>query len=80
MLVFVYFLYSCSARQIPEDLEVASSDKHEEWKKGDESDYHESDHSEKGEKGDKKYESEHGYGQNILKKKQFFLFTSAVKI
>lgn len=60
VLLFAYIAYSCSARRISDDMEVASSDKHEEWKKGDESDYHESDHSEKGEKGEKGYKGEHG--------------------
>lgn len=60
VLLLAYFAYSCTARRIYDDLEVAGSDKHEEWKKGDESDYHESDHAEKGEKGEKGYKGEHG--------------------
>lgn len=60
VLLFACIAYSCKARRIYDDMEGASSDKHEEWKKGDESDYHESDHSEKGGKGEKGYKGDHG--------------------
>lgn len=42
------------------DLEVGASGKHEEWEKGDESDFYEGDEEKKGFKGEKGYEGEHG--------------------
>lgn len=56
-----WLVNDCDARRIQfDDLEVAASDKHE-WKKGDESDYHESDFAKHGKKGEKGYEQKHGY-------------------
>lgn len=42
------------------DLEVGASGKHEEWEKGDESDFFEGDEEKKGFKGEKGYKGEHG--------------------
>lgn len=61
VVLVVCFTNTVSGRRINDDLEFAASDKHEEWKKGEESDYHESGHEEKGEKGEKGYKGEHGY-------------------
>lgn len=61
VVLVVCFVNNVSGRRIYDDLEIAASDKHEEWKKGDGSDHHESGHEEKGEKGEKGYKSEHGY-------------------
>lgn len=60
--VFVSWLpYDCDARRIHvDDLEVAASGKHE-WKKGDESDYHESDFAKHGKKDENGYDKKHGY-------------------
>lgn len=60
VVLVVCFVNNVSGRRIYDDLEFAASDKHVEWKKGDESDYHESDYEEKGEKGEKGYKGEHG--------------------
>lgn len=58
--IFVCLVYRTNGRRIHDDLDVAGSNKQEEWKKGDESDYHEIQYAEKGEKGDKGYKDEHG--------------------
>lgn len=60
VVLVVCFVNNVSGRRIYDDLEVAASDKHEEWKKGDESEHHDSGHAEKGEKGEKGYKSKHG--------------------
>lgn len=71
----VYLVFGCAlmmllvlasdvnGRRIDEDddLVFAASEKHKKYAKGDDSEHHESDHEEKGEKGKKGYESEHGY-------------------
>lgn len=61
--IFVsYLMNGCDARRIEvDDLDVAASDKHEEWKKGEEEDYHHSGHGKRGKKGEKGYDEKHGY-------------------
>lgn len=60
-LVFCVFVLRANAyRVLDHDLEVAASGKHEEWEKGDESDYYGENEHKKGEKGEKGYESKHG--------------------
>lgn len=55
----------CDARRLDDyDLEVAASDKHE-WKKGEESDHHQSGFDSHGKKGEKGYEEKHGYVSHI---------------
>lgn len=58
-----YFVQHSQAHSIHDysDLDVAASDKEEEWKKGEEADFHEEDHEKHGKKGEKGYEEKHGY-------------------
>lgn len=60
LLLGVSVLQTSAFHVLEHDLEVAGSDKHEEWEKGDESDFFAEDEEEKGEKGEKGYESKHG--------------------
>lgn len=60
-ILISYLMNGCDARRIQvDDLDVAASGKQEEWKKGEESGYHQSDHGKHGKKGEKGYEEEHG--------------------
>lgn len=61
VIICVSLLRVNAYKVIDHDLEVAASGKHEEWEKGDEADFHEQDSEEKGHKGEKGYESKHGY-------------------
>lgn len=60
VLLGVRILRVNAFRVLDHDLEVAASEKHEEWEKGDESDFYGEDEESKGEKGEKGYESKHG--------------------
>lgn len=60
-LVVLYVPHDVGGREIAGDLAFAASDKRTKWEKGGESDHHESDHGEKGEKADEEYESKHGF-------------------
>lgn len=48
-----------NARYLSGDMEVAASDKHEEWKKGGGKDHYEDEHSSHGDKGEKGYKESH---------------------
>lgn len=60
LLLGVSLLRANAFKVLDHDLEVAASEKKEEWEKGDEEDFYEEDESEKGEKGEKGYEGKHG--------------------
>lgn len=55
----IHLMNSCEARHIEadDDLEVAAS----EWKKGEESDHHQSNYGKHGKKSEKGYDVKHGY-------------------
>lgn len=57
-----YWMNGCDARRIRfnDDLDVAASDHHQEWKKGEESDHHDSGYHKHGKKGEKGYDEKHG--------------------
>lgn len=63
LLVLVgYLTIDCDAHSIQvADLEVAASEKHQEWAKGDEADHHASEHGEQGKKSEEGYDVKHGY-------------------
>lgn len=61
LLLGVSILQANAFKVLDYDLTVAESKKHEKhWEKGGESDFFHKGHEEKGEKGDKGYESKHG--------------------
>lgn len=62
-VIFVSYLTNgCDAHSIRvSDLEVAASDKQQNWEKGGESDFHENEHGEQGKKGEEGYDEKHGY-------------------
>ena len=55
----LFFAFLCcaviaiNARYVSDDMEVAASGKHEEWKKGGGKDHHEEEHGSHGDKGGK---------------------------
>lgn len=59
-VIFSYLTYGCDAIRVY-DLDVAASEKHKEWKKGEESDHHQSDFNKHNEKGEKGYDKKHRY-------------------
>lgn len=62
VVIVSYLTIDCKAYSIQvDDLEVAASDKHQQWEKGDESDHHASEHGESGKKGENGYDVQHGY-------------------
>lgn len=61
-VIVSYLAISCDAHIIQAgDLEVAASGKQKKWEKGNEADFHESQHGAHGKKGDEGYEKKHGY-------------------
>lgn len=60
LLLGVTFLQANAFKVLDHDLTVAESKKHESWEKGGESEHHHHGEEEKGEKGEKGYESKHG--------------------
>lgn len=61
-VVFIsYLMTGCDAHRIHyDDLEVAASDKHDQWEKGEDSDHHDSGFGDSGKKGEKGYDKKHG--------------------
>jgi hypothetical protein len=55
-----------NARSVSDDMEVAASGKHEEWKKGGGKDHHEDEHASHGDKGEKGYKESHEHGEGML--------------
>lgn len=60
LLLGVSILQASAFKVLDHDLAVAESKKHHEHEKGGESDFFHKGYEEKGEKGDKGYESKHG--------------------
>lgn len=52
-----------NARYLSDDMEVAASGKHEEWKKGGGKDHFEDEHSSHGDKGEKGYKESHEHDE-----------------
>lgn len=62
-LVCCTMIAAISARYLSDDMEVAASGKHEEWKKGGGDDHFEDEHSAHGDKGDKGYKESHEHDE-----------------
>lgn len=61
IIVSHYYTPNCNAHRIQiDDLDVAPSNKQDQWEKGDESDHHQSDFAENTEKHKKGYDSKRG--------------------
>lgn len=61
MIVVSYHAYNCYGHRIQiDDLDVAASNKQNQWDKGDEADHHQSDFSENTEKHKKGHDSKRG--------------------
>lgn len=61
VVVVSCLMNGCDAHRVQfDDLDVAASDHHHEWKKGEESDHHDTGYHKHGKKGEKGYDEKHG--------------------